>query len=146
MNIFFLNNLHWFWFVLTVLFVLTEIFTIGLTTLWFAIGSLLMIFLSFLRIPFWWQILIFLIISSLLLFLTRPLLIKKLKIGKEKTNINALIGKTCLVTKSISKLEKGEAKVNGVLWSAKSEDNSEIPKGSECKIIAINGATLIIQK
>lgn len=145
MNIEFLNNLHWFWFALTVIFTLIEIFTVGLTTIWFALGSLAMIFISFSKIGFWWQVLLCLVISTLLLVLTRPILIKKLKIGSAKTNTEALIGEKCKVIKKITELEKGEVKIHGNIWSAKSLNKSSIEEGSLVIIKGIEGATLIVE-
>ena len=104
-----------------------------------------MIFLGRLPIPFAVQILIFLILSTVLLFLTRPVLIKKMKIGTEKTNSDGLIGKKALVVKQITEFEKGEIKINGNIWSAKSEDSSVISENSQCEILRIEGVTAIVK-
>ena len=104
-----------------------------------------MIFLGRLPIPFAVQILIFLILSTVLLFLTRPVLMKKLKIGTEKTNADSLIGKKALVVKQITEFEKGEIKINGNIWSAKSEDSSLILENSQCEILRIEGVTAIVR-
>lgn len=141
-----LQYLPWFWFGLAVLFTIIEVFTFGLTTIWFALGALLMMLLSPLPIPFVWQILIFLVISSLLLIFTRPVAIKKLKVGREKTNTDSLIGTKALVVKEISEFEKGLVKINGVEWSAQSIDSKTIEKGSTCIIKVIEGVTLIVEK
>lgn len=140
-----LQNISWFWLALVVIFTLIEIFTMGLTTLWFALGAAIMIFLGRLPIPFAVQILIFLILSTVLLFLTRPVLMKKLKIGTEKTNADSLIGKKALVVKEITEFEKGEIKINGNFWSAKTEDGSAISEKSECEILKIEGVTAIVK-
>ena len=75
---------------------------------------------------------------------------KKLKLGKNTTNVNSLEGQEVLVTKKISKFEKGEVKAkNGVIWSAKNadeQDDSEIPEGSVCKIVNVDGNTLSVKK
>ena len=75
---FILQNLPWFWLGMAIIFTLIEVFTAGLTTIWFAIGSIPMIFLSFLPIPFLYQVLIMLVISIVLLIFTRPFVMKKL--------------------------------------------------------------------
>jgi len=137
---------QWLWVALVIIFAIIEIFTLGLTTVWFAIAAVFMVFISFLKIPLIVQFLIFLVISSLLLVFTRPLVKKKFKIGRVKTNVDSLIGKHALVTKTISEFERGEAKINGLVWSAKSEDNSEITEGSKCKILRIEGVQLIVRK
>jgi membrane protein implicated in regulation of membrane protease activity len=136
---------RWIWVALVIIFALIEVFTLGLTTVWFAIAALLMVFLSFLNIPLTVQILIFLAISTLLLIFTRPLAVKKFKIGQEKTNVDSLIGKHALVVKTIGEFERGEAKVNGQIWSARSEDNTEIMEGSKCEILRIEGVQLIVR-
>jgi membrane protein implicated in regulation of membrane protease activity len=137
---------RWIWVALVIIFALIEIFTMGLTTVWFAIAAILMVFLSFINIPLTVQILIFLAIASLLLVFTRPLAIKKFKIGREKTNVDSLIGKHALVVKTISEFERGEAKINGQIWSARSEDGTEIPEGSKCEILRIEGVQLIVRR
>ncbi|HBG36748.1 MAG TPA: hypothetical protein DDW88_06755, partial [Treponema sp.] len=49
-----------------------------------------------------------------------------------------------LVVKTITKHDKGEIKINGTIWSAKTEDDAELAEGSECEIVAIQGATAIV--
>ena len=130
---------------LVIIFALIEVFTLGLTTVWFAIAALFMVFLSFLKIPLSVQVLIFMVISALLLIFTRPLAVKKFKIGREKTNVDSLIGKHVLVTKKISEFEKGEVKINGLIWAARSEQNTEIAQGTKCEILRIEGVQLIVR-
>jgi len=136
---------RWIWVALVIIFSLIEIFTLGLTTVWFAIAAVLMVFLSFFNIPLPVQILIFLAVAALLLIFTRPLAVKKFKIGREKTNVDSLVGKHALVVKTIGEFERGEAKINGQIWSAHSEDNTEITEGSKCEILRIEGVQLIVR-
>jgi len=137
--------IHWFWVALTVIFAVIEVFTLGLTTIWFAIAALVMVFLSFLRMPLVYQILIFLVISAVLLFFTRPIAIKKLKIGKVKTNVDSLAGKCALVTKKITEFDRGEVKINGLIWTARTEDGSTLTEGSKCEIVRIEGVHAIVK-
>lgn len=141
-----MNNLPWFWLGMVIVFTVIEIFTAGLTTIWFAIGSIPMIFLSFLPIPFLYQVLIMLVISIVLLIFTRPFFVKKLNANKEKTNVDALIGKTALVTKKITKFEKGEVKIDGKIWTAKSVSDEDLEEGTECLLQRIEGVTAIVSK
>lgn len=141
-----LEYLPWFWLALVVLFTLIEVFTFGLTTVWFALGALLMVFLSPLPIPFVWQVLLFLGISSVLLVFTRPIAVKKLKIGREKTNTDSLLGAKALVVKDITEFERGLVKVHGMEWSAQSVDGSALPKDAICIVERIEGVTLTVRK
>ena len=139
--------IHWFWVAMVIILSLIEVFTLGLTTIWFAIGALVLVFLSlWTNIPFQYQLLIFLVISAVLLVFTRPIAIKKMKLGREKTNVDSFAGKIALVVKPITEFEKGEVKVSGQIWSARAEGNAEIPEGTKCKILRVEGVQLIVCK
>ena len=145
---FFLSCLPWIWLLICILCIFLEAVTSSLTTVWFACGSFVMIFLSFIDFPPGWQIFIFILISFLLLIFTRPLVVKKLNVRKTATNSDRLIGRKCLVTQRITELQKGAVKIDGVEWSAEfsGEEKEEIPEGSEVIIEEIKGATLSVKR
>lgn len=140
--------MQWVWLGLVVLFSLTELYSYSLVTVWFAIAALVMVFLSLLlenlSLPV--QALIFMAISAVLLIFTRPLAVKKFRMGKTKTNVDSLAGQHAPVMKTISEFEKGEVKINGQIWSAVSEDGSEIAAGSKCEILRVEGVKLIVRQ
>ena len=138
---------YWIWIGLTILFAVIEALTLGLTTIWFAIGAFILIFLSFLPFPFEFQVLVFLAISAVLLFFTRPLAVKKFKTGRVKTNVDSLIGKSALVIKQITEFDSGEIKVNGQIWTARLEEGatSTLAEGVKCEIIRIEGVRAIVR-
>ena len=138
-------SLRWIWVALTVIFTVIEVFTFGLTTIWFALAALVMIFLSFLPIPLVFQIIIFLVISAFFLFFTRPIAIKKFKTGKEKTNVDSLVGKHALVVKQLGEFDRGEVKIGGQIWTAFSDDGSTIKEGTKCEVIRIEGVKAIVR-
>jgi membrane protein implicated in regulation of membrane protease activity len=138
-------QVQWIWVALVIIFAVIEVLTFGLTTVWFAIAALIMVFLSFLKIPLAVQVLIFLAISAVLFIFTRPLAIKKLKMGKEKTNVDSLVGKHVLITKTIGEFEKGEAKLNGLIWTARSENDTEIVEGTKCEVLRVEGVQIIVR-
>lgn len=140
------QHLPWVWFVLAVICFAVEGMTMQLTTIWFAIAALAMVFVSLLPIAPIYQLCVFLILACALLILTRPFALKKLKANKIKTNADALIGQKALVTETIGELEKGEIKIEGKRWSAKSASGTVIEKGSECLIEKIEGVTCIVRK
>jgi len=145
MSDFILSHLPWFWLAVAVLCILIEAFTFALTTVWPALAAFVMIFVSVLPIPFRWQLLIFALGSLILVIFTRPIAIKKLKAKQEPTNADAIVGKKVLVTSTITELEKGAVKINGVEWSATSEDSSTIEKGCEVIVVSIQGATVVVK-
>ena len=146
MTNFILSLLPWIWLTLLVIFVVIEAFTMSLTTIWPAIASLPLIFIAKTGLPFKWQLLIFVLLTLVLVIFTRPFAVKKLKIGKDKTNVNDMEGQEVLVTKAILQFQKGEAKSkNGVLWTVTSSDGTEIPENTICIITKVQGNTLEIK-
>ncbi len=103
--------------------VLIEVVTLNITTTWFAFGSLIAFIFSLLKTPSWFQFTIFFISSIILLLFAKPILTKKLKVGKNKTNTDTLIGKTGLVIKPIKPFSYRQVKVKGTIWTAKSEEH-----------------------
>ena len=144
MPLFILNNLPFVWLGLAVILIIIESLTMGLTTVWFALGALVSMLLAFFRIPIPWQILIFLVISLILLIFTRPVAVKKLKIGQERTNSDALVGKEGTVVQEITLDEKGKVKVKGQIWTAASSDDRPVALGSRIRVEEIRGVTMLV--
>lgn len=135
------------WILIAVIFAVIEGFTMGLTTIWFTVGGVAACIVALLGGPLLLQIVVFFIVSIILLYFTRPLAEKRLKIGHEKNNIDQMIGKTCLVTGKIEPYHTGQAKVNGMVWTAAVKDNKEtIEKGQLVRIVGIEGVKLIVER
>ena len=140
------SNLPWFWLGILVLCIIIEGITMSLTTIWAGIAAVPFIFISKTPLPFRWQLLIFVLLTVALIVFTRPFAVKKLKIGKENnTNVNALEGQEVLVVQKITKFNKGYVKAkNGVVWTAESEDSTDIQKDSVCIVKKVSGNTLVV--
>ena len=67
-----------YWLIALAVFLVIEIITLGLTTIWFAGGSLIAFVASLFGVPIVVQIVLFFIVSFILLFFTRPLVEKHL--------------------------------------------------------------------
>lgn len=142
----FSNVVSWIWVGAMVVFVIIEAMTVALTTIWAAIASFVMIFLSRTGMSLAWQILLFLVMTIGLLLTTRPLLKKKLK-NKTATNFDAIINQEVVVVKKVSKFKKGEAKSkNGVIWTATSVDDLELEVSTVAIVTGVEGNTLILKK
>ena len=79
-----------FWLAVFGVLLLIEIFTLGLTTIWFAVGALAAFLLALLNLPLWLQIIGFIVISVVMLIFTRPVLTKYLNTKTTKTNAESL--------------------------------------------------------
>lgn len=140
------DNLPWFWVAVTILCIVIETFTLSLTTIWFAIGAFVMVFLAFTPLPFAAQLSIFVALSLILLIFTRPLLKKKLNQKKIATNYERTIGQIAVVTRKITALEKGTVKLNGMEWTATVRDDIVLEEGTKCIIEKIEGVTAFVKQ
>ncbi len=135
------------WLIAAAFFFVAEIITVGFFIFWLGIGSLIAMLTSFLTDSIIIQVATFAISSSVLLFFTKPLAKKLSKSDNVATNSFSLINKTGLVTISINPLEgTGQVKVNGEIWSAKTEKNVLIPKDSQIKVVKIDGVKLVVEQ
>ena len=135
------------WLIVAAVLAIIEALTMGLSTIWFAGGAVAAAIAAMADCPFIVRFIIFLAVSILLLYFTRPLVKDKLKVGTTKTNADALVGKTALVTSDITAMAPGQAKINGMEWSAVSED-AELPieAGTAVIIKGIEGVKLIVSR
>lgn len=134
------------WLIISGVFFILEMATVGFLVFWFGIGALFAMIVSFFTDNVIVQTTVFLISSTLLLFLTKPLVKKVSRSDKLKTNAYSIIGKTGLVIREInSKKGIGQVKVGSETWTAKSFDDTVIPEGTEVEVTEINGVKAIVQ-
>ena len=139
-------RLIYVWIGLIVFFIIIEALTPQLLTIWFAAGSAVGLLLSVLHLPEWLQISAAIIVSVVLLILTRPL-VRKLNREAEKTNALGVIGKTGVVTERIDNLAfTGRVNVAGQSWSARSADGNPLRVGDTVQVLHIEGVKLIVTK
>ncbi len=137
-----------FWLVMFVIFLVAEILTLGLTTIWFAGGAVVSFILALFDVGLPIQIIAFLVVSIVLLILTRPIALRFFNQNREKTNVDSLIGQKAVVLENIDSLHGiGRVEINGMEWSAKTEDMGTVIAQGEIVIVqAIQGVKLIVKK
>ena len=136
------------WLGFTVFFLILEGISVQLTSVWFAFGSIVAMFLAIFHVKsVSVQIIVFLAVSLVTLIATRPLTKKLLSKKKQPTNADRNIGQIAIVTEGIENLkDKGAVKVNGVVWTAKNTADDLIPAGEKVRILRIEGVKLIVEK
>lgn len=144
----FADNEYLIWLGLFILLIVIEILTVGLTTIWFAAGSLAALPAAILGAAAPIQIIIFLAVSCVLLIFTRPWAIKHLNLKRVKTNYESKIGNIIKITETVNNVEQtGKSIVNGQEWTVRSKDDREILEaGSLAKVITVSGVKLIVEK
>lgn len=136
------------WLVLLIILVLIELLTVGLTTIWFAGGSLAAVIANLLGAGIAFQIILFLVVSCVLLIFTRPWALKYLNKNRTRTNYEGVIGKVIRITEKVDNLsETGKSIVDGQEWTVRSrEDKAILEKGELAKVVSISGVKLIVIK
>lgn len=139
------SNMAVFWGAAAVVFLAVEAATVGLASIWFAIGSVCALIASLLYAPLWLQVAWFALISALTLVLTRPLAKKYINARSEPTNADRVIGMSCRVTERIDNLSgTGAVSADGKIWTARTRDGAIVEPGSVVRVVEIQGVKLIV--
>ena len=135
------------WLGILVLALVVESMTCDLIAVWFMPAALIAAILAFCNVPFFVQLLCFILVGLLLAIATRPLCRRFIGSRAEKTNANALVGKTALVTEEIRNIDEvGEVKIGGLCWSARAEDPTRvIAVGEQVGVLDIQGVKLSVR-
>ncbi len=134
------------WLGLIVAFIAVEAATVNLVSIWFIGGAVAGLVCAILDVSVLLQWTVFIAVSAGLLALLRPVLKKYLRVKPTKTNADRLVGQEALVTEQIDNLrETGAIRINGVLWTAKSADDTQIPIGTRVVIERIEGAKVYVK-
>ncbi len=136
------------WLVLLALFLVIEAVTLGLTTIWCAGGALPALVLAVFGIHPGIQLGVFVGVSLLLFFFTRPIAVKFFNKNRLKTNVEAMIDKQGIVIVEIDNLAgTGRVQVEGSEWLARNYiDDGLIPSGTVVIVRAVSGNKLMVER
>ncbi len=134
------------WVVALILFSVIEAVTVQLVSIWFAAGALAALIADLLGAGVTVQFVVFLAVSIICFIVTRPL-VKKFSTSKiQSTNADRCIGETAVVVEEIDNVNaKGQVKVNGNIWTARSETDEVIAEGEKVTVLKLEGVTLIVK-
>ena len=136
-----------FWIVATVAFAALEAATVGLVSIWFALGSVCALVAAALNASFWIQLIVFIAVSAVVLAFLRPVARKYLKVRARPTNADKVLGTLCPVTEAIDNIAgTGAVTAGGKEWTARSASGAPIPAGERVRAVAIRGVTLIVER
>ncbi len=136
-----------FWVIVAAVALVVEIISLGLSSIWFTGGAIVAAIIGYMNGPIWLQIVAFIVVSTVLLLVMRPLAKKHLAIGQEKTNTDSLIGRTEKVLVTVdNNAGTGMIKLGDVEWRAVSDDGSVIPEGTLVVIQRLEGTRLYVRR
>lgn len=139
-------TLKMLWFVLLLLFSIGEAVTVGLTSVWFAVGALGALLCALAGGNAWVQIVVFVALSAVSLALVRPLAKKFLTPSYSATNADRVIGREAVVTQTIDNLRgQGQVSIAGQIWTARSEGDAPIAEGAAVQVLRIEGVKVLVK-
>ena len=134
------------WLAALVIFAVAEAVTVNLISIWFAGGALAALIAAGLSAPLWLQIVLFLVVSGVLLALVAPWARKASRVNSVATNADRHIGRQALVTEENNNLqESGAIRLDGVIWTARSESGEVIPAGTTITVKRIAGVKAYVE-
>ncbi|MEY8333052.1 NfeD family protein [Lachnospiraceae bacterium 47-T17] len=135
------------WMLFVISFLVVELLTIGLTTIWLAGGAAVAFILATAGANFWCQLAGFFIVSFVLIYFTRPWALKHFNPCRTKTNSEGLIGEIVKITGRVdNRAAKGTALAKGQEWSARAvSDDLIIEEDTLVKVVKIEGVKLIVE-
>lgn len=135
------------WAALVVLFVIVEITTVQLVSIWLAAGAMTtMLFCCFTDVGLLGQLIIFAVTSVIGIAVTVPFLRRRLNRGYTATNSELELGKSATVIETVDPdRNSGRVTLNGVDWGALSADGSIIPADSIVTVTEVKGTKLVVK-
>ena len=143
--------MYWWiiWLIVFVVMLIIEAATTALATVWFAAGALVAMIMDLCGAPHNLQIIVMAVVSVVTFIICmvwiKPKLESLRRANIQKTNADRIIGMEGVVIVPIDPIEgKGQVKVEGQVWSAKSK--GAIEEGIKVKIKAIEGVKVIVER
>ena len=136
------------WLAIFVIAVIVEASGPSLVSIWFALGALITMIISFIPGVAWWiELIVFIVISMTTILALRPILKKYFRINKFNSNVDGLTGKEGFVLEEITFLTPGLVKIGDVKWNAIPAKKDEvIPVNSVVQVLTVEGNKLIVKK
>ena len=133
------------WAILAALFLVVELVTVGMVSLWFTVGALAALIAAALHGPMWLQIVLFVVVSGGCFVLLYPRLRRFVKRSGQATNADMVLGQTCLVTQRIDNIAgTGAVSVGGKVWTARTVTGETAEEGDLVRAEQIQGVKLIV--
>jgi membrane protein implicated in regulation of membrane protease activity len=141
------NYMLYVWLGVFVVALIVEGVTTELVSVWFAVGALVALPFGFFK-EFWISIIVFVVVSTVALIFTRPIVRRITQRRERKTNVDDVIGKKLKTITDITKFDAGEVKLNGIVYTAILRDNDDktISKDKIVEVVSIKGNRLVVKE
>ena len=141
-----LSNIWTLWLIWSVVCLLSELTSGDFYLLCCSVGALVAMVSAIIGVPFWVQVLVWVLASLVCIFFLRPPLLRRMH-GKEerKSNADALIGRQGTVIETIPAGGHGYVKIDGDEWRSVSANGTEIAKGTTVTVTSRDSIILTVQ-
>lgn len=137
-------NIVWLWLAAFVIFLILEIFTPSMIFIGFSASALVSsVFAFFYPESYYWQIGIFIGCAAIILPFTRKFAKKITGDSLQKSNVDALIGKVGLVTKTIDSDLGGQVIIEGETWRVTADKT--IAENEKVTVLSVSGTKLHVE-
>ena len=141
------NYMLYVWLGVFVVALIVEGVTTELVSVWFAVGALVALPFGFFK-EFWISVIVFVVVSTVALIFTRPIVKRITQRRERKTNVDDVIGKKLKTITDITKFDAGEVKLNGIVYTAILRDNDDktLSKDKIVEVVSIKGNRLVVKE
>ena len=140
-------NMWEIWAVIAIVCLILELSSGDFFIICFSIGAVFAIIGAVCGLSVYWQIFIFAIFSLLSVLFVRPVALRWLHKNEpnKPSNADALIGRTGKVTETIPAGDNGYVQIDGDLWKAVSNSDTEIAVGTTVRVIGRESTIITVE-
>ena len=139
--------LLWGWIVMALIFFTAEIFTAGFVLLCFGIGALAGAGMAFFGLGLAWQLVAFIVASSVAVLLSRPFAERVSSKSPQNVAGDRVLGKQAVVLQAIDPIANtGMVRVGTEEWRAESVDHAGVAKDSLVEVMGVVGVRLQVRR
>ena len=140
-------KIWWVWMALAAVFVVGEMFTAGFFLLWFGVGAAAAGVLALLGFSFPWQLAAFVVVSGVLLAVSRRFAERFSKAQPPGIGADRFIGLKGLVLEEIDNTQNtGRMRLHKEEWRADSFNEDIIPVGARVEVVSLDGTHLVVKR
>ena len=134
------------WIAIGVFFLIVELCTTALVSIWFVPAAIITCLLSFVIDSALWQITIFVFLSAIFMVISRKIYKKYIKKPVDDVDQNEkLLGKIVIVTDTTDGIN-GRVRMGDIYWKAITENGETLSENEKAVIKSVNGTTLVVTK
>lgn len=135
------------WAAVAVICLIVELFTVSFFIICFSVGAIAALVASFFC-GIYAQLVVFVLFSALSIFQVRPFAKKYLhqKQNQYRTNADALIGNTGVVSQEIKAGGYGRVAIGGDDWKAQADESEDIAVGTRVKVVGRESIIIKVTK